>query len=73
MKELFAERYGYIKPSDELIIECMPQDVVNALCNCLNSLKNSEDVDYDSIKNICWIYFLNEKQSDYDNYYDCIS
>lgn len=51
----------------------MPQDVVNALCNCLNSLKNSEDVDYDSIKNICWIYFLNEKQSDYDNYYDCIS
>ena len=73
MKELFAERYGYIKPSDELIIECMPQDVINALCNCINSLENNKDVDYNSIKNICWIYFFNEKQSDYDRYFDCIT
>ena len=73
MKELFAERYGYIKPSDELIIECMPQDVINALCNCINSLENDKDVDYNSINNICWIYFFNEKQSDYNKYFDCIT
>lgn len=73
MKDLFAERYGYIKPSDELIIECMPQDVINALCNCFNSLENNKDVDYNSINNICWLYFFNEKQSDYDKYIDCIT
>lgn len=73
MNELFAERYGYIKPSDELIIECMPQDVINALCNCINSLENNKDVDYNSVNNICWLYFFNEKQSDYDRYVDCIT
>ena len=73
MKELFAERYGYIKPSNELIIECMPQEVINALCNCINSIENNKDVDYNSINNICWIYFFNEKQSDYDKYFDCIT
>lgn len=73
MKELFAERYGYIKPSDDLIIECMPQDVINALCNCIYSLEDNKDVDYNFVNNISWIYFFNEKQSDYDEYVDCIT
>lgn len=73
MKELLAERYGYIKPSDELKIECMPQDVINALCNCINSFENNIEVDCNFINNICWIYFFTEKQSDYDKYFDCIT
>lgn len=69
---LFSERYGYIKPNDALYIECMPQDVVNALCNCVYYLKCDINVDFNRINNICWIRFFNKKQTDYNIYYNCI-
>ena len=71
--KLFSERYGYIKPNDALSIECMPQDVVNALCNCIHYLKYDNNVDFNRINNICWIKYFNKKQIDYNIYYNCIT
>lgn len=73
MDNLFAERYGYIKPSDALVVGCMPKEVSNALCNCLYSLKEKTDNQYDVIKQLCWTDFFHEKRSTYDGYYDCLT
>lgn len=73
MNNLFAERYGYIKQSDALVVGCMPKEVSNALCNCLYSLKEKTDNQYDVIKQLCWTDFFHEKRSTYDGYYDCLT
>lgn len=71
--KLFSERYGYIKPKDALVIKCMPEEIVNALCNCVYYLQHDSNVDFNSINNICWIQFLNRKQDDYTIYHNCIT
>ena len=73
MNNSFAERYGYIKPSDALVVGCMPKEVINALCNCLYSLKEKTDNQYDIIRQLCWTDFFHEKRSTYDGYYDCLT
>ena len=72
MDILFAERYGYVKPSEALLLDCMPKVVVNALCNCLQRLEETDEEQYDSIRRFCWTDFFNEKQSKYDRYNDCL-
>ena len=37
---LFSERYGYIKPSEVLIRECMPEEIVNAINSAYDILQN---------------------------------
>lgn len=73
MDNLFSERYGYVKPSEKLVVGCMPQEVINALCNCLYLLKDKINYQYDDIKKLCWTDFFNEKLSMYDKYNDCIT
>lgn len=73
MDKLFAERYGYIKPTEVLIVGCMPQEVINAICNCLFRLQEKISNQYDTIRLVCWTDFFNQKQSMYDKYNDCLT
>ena len=72
MDNLFAERQGYVKPIDALVVGCMPKEVINALCNCLHRLKEEDDSRYNGIRMYCWTDFLNERLSMYDEYNDCL-
>ncbi|MBR6142125.1 MAG: hypothetical protein IKQ37_10260 [Bacteroidaceae bacterium] len=66
----FSERYGYTRPSDALIIEQISEGVINAIINCLQDLENYGD--YNLLKETVWLFFLNKKRADFDDYYDCI-
>lgn len=66
----FSERYGYTKPSDALIIEQIPEGIINAIINCLQDLENYGD--YNLLKETVWLFFLNKKRAEFDDYYDCI-
>ena len=55
----FSERYGYIKPSEAIIVECMPEEVVNAVYNSFTSLWN--DIDIAEIQKDVCARFLNQK------------
>ena len=70
MKVMFAERYGYIKPSNALVIEQIPEEIINAIINCLQDLGNYGD--YNLLKETVWLFFLNKKRAEFDDYYDCI-
>lgn len=37
-EKLFSERYGYIKPSDEIIVERIPIEVNNAIITAFDDL-----------------------------------
>lgn len=50
---LFSERYGYVSPTDALMYEKMPIEVVNALCTEFDALERC----------------LNEKEQDYERRY----
>ena len=64
MVRLFSERYGYVKPSDALIIESMPLEVVNAICNCYDEYVIP--VNYE-IEKAIWTEFLNERLDEFRN------
>lgn len=64
--KLFSERHGYIKPSDALIVECMPREVQNSIYNCLYNYSEENPGFFDSLDKMVWVYFLNEKECDYD-------
>jgi len=66
----FSERYGYTKPSDALVIEQIPEGIINAIINSLQDLKNYGD--YYLLKETVWLFFLNQKRADFDDYNDCI-
>ena len=66
----FSERYGYTKPSDALVIEQIPEGIINAIINCLQDLENYGD--YNLLKETVWLFFLNKKRAEFDDYYDCI-
>ena len=55
----FSERYGYIKPSEAIIVECMPKEVQNALYNSFTSLWGQIDIE-EIQKDVC-ARFLNKK------------
>lgn len=64
--KLFSERHGYIKPSDALIVECMPKEVQNSIYNCLYDYAEKTPGFFDSLDKMVWVFFLNEKECDYD-------
>ena len=64
--KLFSERRGYIKPSDALIVECMPKEVQNSIYNCLYDYGEKTPGFFDSLDKMVWVFFLNEKECDYD-------
>ena len=64
--KLFSERHGYIKPSDALIVECMPKEVQNSIYNCLYNFGEENPGFFEALDKMVWAYFLNEKECDYD-------
>lgn len=64
--KLFSERHGYIKPSEALVVECMPKEVQNSIYNCLYSFGEENPGFFDSLDKKVWVFFLNEKECDYD-------
>jgi len=65
---LFSERYGYVKPREAFIRECMPQEVQNAICTCLEHLRKNTLNFYQLIEKYIWVYYLNRKESDFPVY-----
>ena len=63
---LFSERYGYIKPSDTLITECMPKEVQNAMYNCFYNYSEENCSLFEVLDKLVWSIFLNEKECEYD-------
>ncbi|MBQ9678304.1 MAG: hypothetical protein IJV44_09240 [Prevotella sp.] len=70
---LFSERYGYIKPSEAIIVECMPKEIANAIFNCFDNLKY--DIDIPEIQREVCVHFFNEKGEGFSSrsYYDMIN
>lgn len=68
----FSERYGYIKPSEAIIVECMPNEVQNAIYNCFTSLWGQ--IDMGVIQRDVCMHFLNKKmdKNPYDTFRDVI-
>ena len=64
--KLFSERHGYIKPSDALIVDCMPKEVQNSIYNCLYNYGEENPGFFESLDKMVWVYFLNEKEITYD-------
>lgn len=58
---LFSERYGYVKPSEAIIVDCMPQEVQNAIYNCLKKLYRQINVATIKIQEDVCAHFLNHK------------
>lgn len=66
----FSERYGYIKPADALIVECMPLEVKNTIYNCLYSFSEKNIGVFDLLDKATWKYYLYEKECEYDSFLD---
>jgi conserved hypothetical protein len=74
----FSERYGYIKPSEILIRENMPDSIQNAICTCFDKLKiflqrqmgdNTRGfAEYRALEKYLWVYFLNYREANFDYY-----
>ena len=35
----FSERYGYVKPNDIIVRECITEPIRNSICNWLNLIR----------------------------------
>src|SRR5574344_2661630 len=67
----FSERNGYVKIDEALVRKCMPTSVRNAVCNCYNYLKPITN--YDGLNKVVWLYFLNQRETEYNSYQDYIN
>ena len=61
----FSERYGYVKPSNVIIRECITVPIKNSIYNWFSLLRNACGDKYELLKKIVWIQFLNKKLDDY--------
>lgn len=71
---LFSERYGYVKPRDVLVRECINIDIQNAICSAFDNLrKNYNSIDFNSrmgyeksytdMEMAIWIHFQNMRKN----------
>ena len=76
---LFSERYGYIKPSEVLIRECMPEEIVNAINSAYDILQNvlfnldrynPSNECYKDMELFMWTRFLNKRRNDFFRGFD---
>lgn len=77
---IFSERYGYVKPSDALILECIPKELENGLCNAFAMLRDALPVNtygfrntYEQLQEYLWVFFLKRLSDDFQRGYDVIS
>lgn len=73
---LFSERYGYVKPRDILVRECINIDIQNAICSAFDYLyriynridtnvgRGYED-SYKAMEMVIWIHFHNMRRDDF--------
>lgn len=73
---LFSERYGYVKPRDVLVRECINIDIQNAICSAFDNLRmNYNNIDlneerecensYTAMEMAIWIHFLNKRKNNF--------
>lgn len=72
----FSERYGYVKPSEILIRENMPDSNQNAICTCFDELQNflksqmGDDIrgfmEYRKLEEYLWVYFFNRRKVNFN-------
>ena len=76
---LFSERYGYIKPSEVLIRECMPEEIVNAINSAYDILQNvlfnldrynPSNECYKGMELFMWTRFLNKRRNGFFRGFD---
>ena len=71
---LFSERYGYVKPRDVLVRECINIDIQNAICSAFDNLRqNYKSIDlnvgkecvnsYTVMEMAIWVLFLNKRKN----------
>lgn len=76
---LFSERYGYVKPRDVLVRECINIDIQNAICSAFDYLERSynrididigrrHDDSYTALEMAIWIHFQNKRRNDFYTY-----
>ncbi len=74
----FSERYGYVKPSEILIRENMPDSIQNAICTCFDELEDSLKsqmgndargfAEYRELEKHLWVDFFNRRKADFNLY-----
>ena len=60
----FSERYGYVKPNDVIIRECITEPIQNSICNWLDMLRTDVG-DYKEMDKSAWTYFFNKRNDEY--------
>lgn len=60
-EKLFSERYGYIKPSDEIIVERIPIEVNNAIITAFDDLLAKDFSLSKKLEKHIFVRFLNER------------
>lgn len=69
----FSERYGYTKPSENIIREYISPEIQNAICSCYDRLSISlrglslGDGHFIGLEKHIWVYFLNEREAKFRN------
>lgn len=68
----FSERYHYKAPSDVIIREQMPEQIVNAICSCYDKLsvlfnKHYHGGCYNSLNRFVWTNFMNKRYNDFSS------
>lgn len=68
----FSERYGYVKPNDIIVRECIIEPIRNSICNWFATLRNKDRNKYISLEKIVWIHFLDKKLDNfpYHDFYE---
>lgn len=67
---LFSERYGYTKPLDVLIRECMPEEVCNVICTVYDELQSeipghwNVNGTFDELEVSLWCNFFHERRNE---------
>ena len=68
----FSERYGYVKPNDIIVRECITEPIRNSICNWFATLRNKDRNKYISLEKTVWIHFLDKKLDNfpYHDFYE---
>lgn len=61
----FSERYGYVKPNDVIIRECITEPIKNSIYNWFSMLRSACGDKYETLEKVVWIQFLNKKLDDF--------
>lgn len=64
----FSERYGYVKPNDIIVRECITEPIRNSICNWLNLIR-TEIRSYKEMDKYLWTFFFNRRNDEYPYLY----